>query len=254
VRRYDPLGKRRRAVVVVFCLLIAIDLLAVVSSLLELNLVDRVAAGEAVTDAELDGNDSRQTAVEVLQFGALIACAVVFIRWLRAAYRNADVVAPGLRRYGHGWAIGAWFVPFLNLWRPKQIVNDVWRAGGSRGTSESLPWWLDVWWAGWIVSNIVTQVGVRLEREGIEQLRAADRLDIADASFEGVMAAVAIVVVLRISDRLDGKGAALWPAGGPPDPVAVSRPADPNAPTSVPPPSAAPGWSVVAPERVQQPG
>jgi hypothetical protein len=63
VSRYEPLGRRRRAVVVPFCLLIAIDLLAVGSALLELNLVDRVAAGETVTDAELDGNDSRQAAV-----------------------------------------------------------------------------------------------------------------------------------------------------------------------------------------------
>jgi hypothetical protein len=245
---------RRRAVVVAFCVLIAIDLFAVVSSLLELNLIDRVAAREAVTDAELDGNDSRQAAVDLLQFGALIACAIVFIRWLRAAYRNVDVVAPGLRRYGHGWAIGAWFVPFLNLWRPKQIVNDVWRAGGSRGASESLPWWLDVWWAGWIASNVVTQVGTRIQRDGIEQMRTADRLDIVDASFEGLIAAIAIIVVLRVTDRLDGKAAALGPAGRPPDPVAVGRPDDPNELTSVPPPSAAPGWSVVAPERVQQPG
>ncbi len=41
-----------------------------------------------------------------------------------------DAVAPTERRYGHGWAIGGWFVPILNFWRPMQVVNDVWRAGG----------------------------------------------------------------------------------------------------------------------------
>jgi hypothetical protein len=39
VSRYEPLGRRRRAVVVAFCLLIAIDLLAVGSALLERNVV-----------------------------------------------------------------------------------------------------------------------------------------------------------------------------------------------------------------------
>jgi Domain of unknown function (DUF4328) len=254
VSRYEPLGRRRRAVVVALCVLIAIDLLVVVSALLELNLVDRVEAGEAVTDSELDGNDNRQAAVAFLNFGGLIACGVFFIRWLRAACRNADVVAPGLRRYGHGWAIGAWFVPFLNLWRPKQIVNDVWRAGGSRGSSERLPWWLDVWWAGWIASGILSQVGFRLDREGIDQVRAGDRLDIADASFEALIAVIAMIVVLRITDRLDGRGAALGPAAVSPAPAVAGRSDDPNAATSVPPPSVAPGWSAVAPERVQQPG
>ena len=46
-------------------------------------------------------------------------CGIVFIRWLRAAYRNLDLLAPGVRRYGHGSAIGAWFVPFLNLLAPE---------------------------------------------------------------------------------------------------------------------------------------
>jgi hypothetical protein len=249
VRRYEPLGGRRRAVVVAFCLLVAIDLVAVVSALLELELVDRVAAGAAVTDAELDGNDSRQTTVGFLQLAALVVCAVVFIRWLWAAYRNTDRATPGLRRYGHGWAIGAWFVPFLNLWRPKQIVNDVWRAGGTRGAAEPLPWWLDVWWAGWICSNVLSQAASRLDRDSIESVRAAGRVDIANASFEALVAVIAIVVVLRITDRLDGKGAALGPAGGSPDPVAATHAGDPNAAPRVPPPAAAPGWSTVAPER-----
>jgi hypothetical protein len=54
---------------------------------------------------------------------------VLFIRWTRQGYRNADIVAPGVRRFGHGWAIGAWFTPFLAVWRPKQIVNDIYAAG-----------------------------------------------------------------------------------------------------------------------------
>ena len=57
---------------------------------------------------------------------------MVFIRWLSRAYKNLDVAAPGFRRYGHGWAIGSWFVPFLNLWRPKEIINDIHRGGSGR--------------------------------------------------------------------------------------------------------------------------
>jgi hypothetical protein len=246
------MDSRRRAVVVVFCVLIAVDLFAVASSLLELDLLDRVKAGEPVTNAELTGNDDRQTSVGAVQFAMLITGAVVFIRWLRAAYRNVDVVAPGLRRYGHGWAIGAWFVPFLNLWRPKQIVNDLWRAGGSRGAPEPLPWWLNVWWGAWMLAGAAGQVAQRrmVEQDTIDQLRTADLLYIVSDSIDAIVAAIAIFVVLRITDRLDGKGSSLVHTGGPP----ASAHDDPNALTSVPPPSAAPGWSVVAPERVQQPG
>jgi hypothetical protein len=68
-----------------------------------------------VGNAELERNDARQQLVGLAQLALWIACAIAFIRWLRAAYRNVDVVAPGLRRHGHGWAIGGWFVPILSL-------------------------------------------------------------------------------------------------------------------------------------------
>jgi hypothetical protein len=232
-------------VYVVFGVLIVVDLLAVGSSALELNLLDRVEAGEALTDAELENNDNRQAAVGVLQFALLVACAVVFIRWLRAAYRNTDVIVPGLRRYGHGWAIGAWFVPFLNLWRPKQIVNDTWRAGGNHDLSPLLT----IWWAGWLIDNALGQIAGRrgLEDETIEELRTTDALYIVSDALDAVVAVIALVVVKRISARLDGKAAELPPAGHPPLPAWSD---DPNAATSTPPPApAGGGWSAAAPER-----
>jgi uncharacterized protein DUF4328 len=247
---YEPLGSRRRAVAVVFGVLIAVDFLAIGSSLLELDLLGRVEAGEPVTTAEIDRNDDRQTALGAIQFALLIAAAVVFIRWLRAAYRNVDRLAPGLRRHGHGWAIGAWFVPFLNLWRPKQLVNDVWRAGGTRGAAEPLPVWLNLWWAGWLAVGILWNLAGRRagEQETIEQIRTGDWLYIASDSLDAVVAAVAILVVWRLTDRLDGRGASPAPAGEPPAPASTSWPDDPNALTSVPPPGVG-GWAPPTPER-----
>ena len=55
--------------------------------------------------------------------------AVIFLFWLRRAYGNLDALH-ARRRYGKGWSIGAWFVPILNLFRPKQIANDIWRGSG----------------------------------------------------------------------------------------------------------------------------
>jgi Domain of unknown function (DUF4328) len=246
-----PLGDRRRAVVVVLGVLIAVDVLAVGSSLLELNLLDRLQSGEPVSASEIDHNDDRQTSFSSVQLALLIAGAVVFIRWLRAAYRNIDLLAPGLRRHGHGWAIGAWFVPILNLVRPKEIVNDVWRAGGSRGAADPLPPWLNLWWAGWLISGALSWAAERRAsaQDTVEQARTGDILYIVADSFEGIVAAVAIVVVWRLTDRLDGKGASLAPAGGPPDPGAATWPDDPNALTSIPPPSV-PALSPAAPERI----
>ena len=52
--------------------------------------MDRIIAGEEVTDAEATSNDNRQAAFGLIQLALGIAAAVVFIRWLHAAYKNVD--------------------------------------------------------------------------------------------------------------------------------------------------------------------
>jgi hypothetical protein len=79
----------------VFIAIAVISVAATISDLLEINLMDRVIAGDNLTTADANANDNRQMIVGVFQFASLIAGAIVFIRWLTAAYRNADVVAPG---------------------------------------------------------------------------------------------------------------------------------------------------------------
>jgi Domain of unknown function (DUF4328) len=127
---YTPLRGRVKAVTIVFAVVALVYALRVWSGLLELDLLSQLVAGTQVTDAQINANDTRQQLLGVVEGLVLLAGAIVFIGWLHAAYWNVDVVAPSERRFGHGWAIGSWFVPFFNLVRPKSIVNDVWRAGG----------------------------------------------------------------------------------------------------------------------------
>ena len=59
----------------------------------------------------------------------LLVCVGLLIAWTHRLYRNLEPLGFRELRFGSGWAVGGWFVPFLNLVRPKQIVNDIWRAG-----------------------------------------------------------------------------------------------------------------------------
>jgi len=85
----------------------------------------------------------------------LLVVAVLFLVWFRRAYRNlAALGAEGLR-FSAAWAVWGWFVPLLGLVRPKQLLNDVWRASdpdlpaGDHGSWRRRPvpsvltwWWL----------------------------------------------------------------------------------------------------------------
>jgi Domain of unknown function (DUF4328) len=59
--------------------------------------------------------------------GASLATAVGFLVWFHRAYTNLPALGIEPLPYATGWTIGAWLVPLLNLVRPKQIMDTIWR-------------------------------------------------------------------------------------------------------------------------------
>jgi len=97
---------------------------AVVSDALEYALLGRIADGERPSDAEITFNDTRQAVIGLAQTGLQIALYVAFIMWFYRAYSNLPRLGvTGGLRFGPGWAIGAWFVPFLNLVRRQRHLE-----------------------------------------------------------------------------------------------------------------------------------
>ena len=226
--RYESLGGRAAAATAVFGLLLALDAVAVGSSLLEVQLLDRLAAGENVTDAQLDANDTRQMMIGLAQFGLFVACVVTFIRWLHRAYRNIDAISPSYRRFDTGWAIGACFVPILNLWRPKQIVNDVWNSGSPAGRRPAF--WLMLWWIGWLASNVLGRIAFPDlgENPTLPQLRQDSvNFMIADG-FDVAVIALAILTIRVVTKRQETRAEEV---------AAVPRQPLPGTPDSTPPPA-----------------
>ena len=214
---YTPLRGRVQAVTVVFVITAVVCTGAVVSDYLEWRLMDRIIAGEQVTDAEATANDDRQGAIGLVQLALLVAAAVVFIRWMYGAYRNLAVVAPAERRYSPGWAIGSWFVPIMNLFRPKQMVNDIWRAGG-RDASDAQPGFLLLaWWLLWLLSSFIVNFAARsyTNADTAEEVKTGTILYFISDAMSVAGAILAIVVVRRGTDRLDAKAAAPPPPPAP---------------------------------------
>jgi len=120
----------------------------------------------------------------------------VFIRWLHLAYRNLD---QDDREHTTRWAIWAWFVPFMNLVRPKRIVEEVRAVTG--GASDLL---VSVWWGAWIVGNVATWVTIRLlSTDTLEEYRRSDLADIPGALITAAAGVLAIQVVRGISTQYE---------------------------------------------------
>lgn len=200
VERYRPMGTLGTATVVVFALGAIADItLAAVSAAL----LSQMGTAAATT---WDGLISLLWSVTVVRVVILLVGIVLFLWWFRRGYGNAERLGHQ-RSYRIGWSLGAWFVPILNLFRPKRIADELWEAGNPDGSqSSSLVTW---WWALFLLSSWVDRMVGRLPVDTPEQLVTSLRADIASYVLTVVATAVAILFVRRITTRLDSEAARL---------------------------------------------
>jgi len=251
----DLRGRANAAVV----LLIVSALISALSILYELDmrsLIDRIAAGQPVGLSELQTADDRTTLVAVLSLVALVATGISFLAWFFRAYVNIERLGARELRATKGWSIGAWFVPLLNLIRPKQLMDDIWRAsdpalpaGELRGWQRAaVPGLLHGWWATFLIAGVVSNIAAGMVDGAATPAARRSAGQIAMIGDAGMIAAaiLAVLVIRAVTARQESRAARVG-AGVPPSEhtaVAVQyAPAldlgEPDRPYSFPPPSAA---------------
>ncbi|GLW47300.1 hypothetical protein Stsp02_29620 [Streptomyces sp. NBRC 14336] len=163
-------------------------------------------AGFLTTDAQdLHGALSLWETAGKFQGGAYILCGALFIQWFYRTRRALGLLAPDRFRHAAGWAIGAWFVPIVNLWVPYRIAFDMW-GGASPLPSDGQPhrapvWPVNLWWALFAGNALFSRwCAARFDSaDDLAELRqAAVQYMICD-SLEILAAGAAILFVLRLS-------------------------------------------------------
>lgn len=177
------------------------------------NVIDRLFDGRAdIRDAA--DNDRLVASVGLLVLCLTLAVIVSWLVWFHAAYANAAT----FRRVRYPkWAIWGWLIPIVNLFRPKQMVNDVWAAGDERGDAYTTPSRISplvqLWWFAWLVGFVVGAIANQMPRTAALEDRAkaiydAARLGSIASAALAVAAVLAAFVALRATDRLERRHSA----------------------------------------------
>jgi len=212
--RYQSPRRRANVARAVLLAILVVDVVAVWSSQMEHSLLGRIDAGEFVSDDELTWSDNRQVVIGYTQFGLLLLCAIKFLAWFVQAYRDAEALGANGLRFSSRWAIGAWFVPFLNLVRPKQIANDIWRASSPHVSLTRQREWeflnppafLMAWWLAFLASGWAENATrVYADGETVEELQKLDHAWMVADGIDALAALLAIVVVTVITRRLEAR-------------------------------------------------
>jgi hypothetical protein len=81
---------------------------------------------DQVPVAALTAGILAQLAIGLLLLIVTFVSLVLFFMWFRRAYYNLRLIK-GKTRYAAGWAVGAWFVPVVQLFMPYQIMHELFR-------------------------------------------------------------------------------------------------------------------------------
>ncbi|MCB2072321.1 MAG: DUF4328 domain-containing protein [Novosphingobium sp.] len=108
----------------------------------------------------------------VLLLAALVSLAsfVVIGIWIYRAHANLWSASGEGLQFKPGWAIGWYFIPIANLFKPFQAMREL--SASSHGYADRYgdapQGELPSWWAGWIAGNALSMVSLRIAGIGGE--------------------------------------------------------------------------------------
>lgn len=185
---------------------IVCDAVFAISELAQHQLLIRMRDGGFASELELmsaaEANDLRHGIIGIAVMLVVITTIVLFAVWIHRVSSNLHALGtPGLR-FTPGWAVGWYFVPIANLWKPFQAMKEIWRASKNPGAwqSETISPVLGWWWFWWIVSSIVSNVSLRmsLRAEALDELISVGPVNIASSVLDVISAIFALLAVKKI--------------------------------------------------------
>ena len=184
--------------------LIALHILVVVASIasnwLEIDIIQRILDGKTVTEDAIDAtrsNATQQSIIGWLYIISYIAVVAAFLMWISRASKNLSALGASKQKFSPGWAVGWWFIPIAWLWVPYKVTKEIWVE--SHPERLRPPAWVTVWWATWIVSNVLGYFSFNPSARNLNEIIVINRLAIVSDAIHIAAALCLIIIVWRIT-------------------------------------------------------
>ena len=191
-----------------------IGIISIASTIAEIGLLQRVESGGSLTTAEAARNDNRQAIISILQLLALGVVIIAFLMWIHRASKNLAPLGWLDQQFSPGWAVGWWFVPIWWLFRPYQVMKEIWTGSGDSRLSPLL----GPWWAAWLLTSWLDAFATMLslpDDTTASDLIVADLVFVAAAGI-GMVALALVVILMRQITSNQANRANMQAMEGPP--------------------------------------
>ncbi|HEY6709800.1 MAG TPA: protein kinase [Actinomycetota bacterium] len=223
---YLPLRRAARRARVALWLSILLALASAAANLGDTQIA-RQLAGDGASSGDL------YLWVGLVQAAWFLVTAGLWLGWFRRAYLNLPALGARRLRYRPWWAVGAWLLPVFSLFRPKQLLNDTWRASDpdlppdqadawrKRPVAELLGWWWLAFLASVLVRSVTTEAVhsaadlmlLGLLPEQLDRFQASAGMQIAADLLTVACGLLALRVVRRTTSRQHDRATRLAASG-----------------------------------------
>lgn len=145
----------------------------------------------------------------IIQILFYLITIIFFAVWINRSCKNAWLFQsadrqgmPSLRALGSnsmtitpGWAVGYYFIPIVNLWRPYTAMREIRDASGPGKLTAVLPFW----WTLWIAANLIGNISMRMPTETIPQYITSSIFDLVTAPVSLGSNVLAVLLVAGIT-------------------------------------------------------
>jgi len=173
---------------------------------MQYDLLLAMASGADIPDELANANDIREQIAGIFYLIASIISAITFIMWFRRAYYNLHQKV-GTLSLSEGWAAGSWFIPIVCLYRPYQIMKELYIETKEllkrNGFAESVNYttsYLGWWWGLWIASGIIGNFILRFSLRSAETIDDYIELTIAQMVISVLGIPLALITIKIIKD------------------------------------------------------
>ena len=181
--------------------LVALHILIMIASIasnwFEINFIRSIQDGNAVTEAAITSNATRQAIIAVLYTISYIAVVIPFLMWIYRASKNLSALGASKQNFSPSWAVWWWFIPIADLWKPYNVTAEIWVE--SHPERHRPPAWFTVWWATWIVSIVLGYFPFIASAINLNEIIPGDSLETASDAICIAGALCLIILVRRIT-------------------------------------------------------
>ena len=222
VSDFTPLKELRGGVVYKIAILglmlqVLLSLITIISCSMQIGFLQNVQSGYYQSQLEINqaasANDMRHGSIGMAEVSVFVLSGIFILMWIYKAHKNA--IEYGLNKeFTAGWAVGSFFVPIINLFRPFQAMVELytcsespsnWKSSSSSNYYRSLensmassPLLIRLWWALWMVSFFLGQKFFRWDPEGLDEWLNYTYFEIGNSVFDIILTIVFIVVIKKV--------------------------------------------------------